>query len=459
MGLQGGTKWRDSDIASFPEWKKVLHLEVAAERRRSYEQAILGFLHDCKTRHSLASVRAAKAYIHACEAQGQSREKSVRESLRWFFLRANIEAKANESGNPSVAPVTPDEKALGEPPPTGSVAGAGSSLRDHAPAAGKDLGGADWERDLISAIRCKSFLWRTEQTYRGWAARFARFLLPRSPYAASGEDVAAFLTKLAVESRASPSTQKQALNALVFFLQEGLHRDLGEFDFRRARSRQRIPTVLTATECERVFAQLTGTMRLMAELTYGTGVRLMELLRLRVHHIDFERGQLKVYAGKGDKDRLTVLPDSLKTKLQAHMESLKVLYEEDRRDRLPGVWLPEGLARKYSNAGTSWLWQWLFPSRELMNDPDSNTKRRHHVLDGTFQNAVRNAAARAGLTKRVTPHVFRHSFATHLLEAGTDIRTVQELLGHESVETTQIYLHVMKKPGVGVRSPLDAIAR
>jgi len=328
---------------------------------------------------------------------------------------------------------------------------------DHAPVAKSDLGGADWERDLIVAIRNKGFLWRTEQTYRMWASRFAEHMQPKSPYAAAGDDVAAFLSKLAVEKRASPSTQKQALNALVFFLQEGLKQDLGQFDFRRARSRQSIPTVLTPAECRRVFEGLTDTTRLMAELMYGTGLRLMELLRLRVHHLDFERGQLKVFAGKGNKDRLTVLPELLQTRLRAHLEKLKRLYEKDRAEELPGVWLPEGLDRKYANAGTSWLWQWFFPSRELMLDPVTKIRRRHHVLEGTFQNAIRAAAAKAGLTKRVTPHVLRHSFATHLLETGTDIRTLQELLGHQSVETTQIYTHVMQKPGLGVKSPFDTL--
>ena len=176
---------------------------------------------------------------------------------------------------------------------------------------------------------------------------------------------------------------------------------------------------------------------------------------LRIHHLDLARGQVKIYAGKGDKDRLTVLPESLRPKLQAHTERLGVLFKADRQAGLPGVWLPEGLARKYAKAGESWEWQWLFPSRELALDPATKIHRRHHVLDGTFQNAIRQAARAAGIAKRVTPHVLCHSFATHLLESGTDIRTVQDLLGHESVETTQIYTHVMVKPGLGVRSPLD----
>ena len=318
-----------------------------------------------------------------------------------------------------------------------------------------DLGGADWERDLIVAVRRKGLLWRTEQTYRGWAARFAEFLAPRSPYAGTGDDVARFLSMLAVEQRASASTQRQALNAIVFLMHEGLRRDLGTFDFQRARARQKIPTVLTREECRRLFAQLSGTNRLMAELMYGAGLRLMELLRLRVHHLDLERGQLHIYAGKGNKDRLTVLPESLRGKLDEHLEKLKGLFAADRDAELPGVWLPEGLDRKFGKAGETWKWQWLFPSRELMRDPESGAQRRHHVLEGTFQNAVRAAAEAAKILKRVTPHVLRHSFATHLLEGGADIRTVQELLGHQSVETTQIYTHVLNKPGVGVRSPLD----
>jgi integron integrase len=323
------------------------------------------------------------------------------------------------------------------------------------PAAAGDLGDTDWERALIGAIRRKGFLWRTEQTYRGWAKRFAEFLSPKSPGAAGGDDVAAFLSALAVEQRAAPSTQKQALNALVFFMQEGLRVDLGEMDFRRARARVRMPTVLSKAEVRAMLERLPRGYRLMAEVMYGGGLRLMELLRLRVHHLDLARGQIKVHGGKGDKDRVTVLPEVLQEKLKAHLERLREIYAEDRAAGAPGVWLPEGLARKYARAGETWEWQWLWPSREFMREPETGLRRRHHILDGTFQNAVRKAGQEAGLNKRVTPHVLRHSFATHLLESGTDIRTVQELLGHESVETTQIYTHVMQKPGLGVRSPLD----
>jgi integron integrase len=327
------------------------------------------------------------------------------------------------------------------------------------PPAARDLGGPDWERALIKAARERGFLWRTEETYRAWATRFARFITPRSPHAATAEDVAAFLSELAVKLRASPSTQKQALNALVFLMQEALHRELGEIDFHRARPRERVPTVLSAEECHRLFTAMSGTHRLMAELAYGAGLRLMELIRLRVHHLDLDRGRLQVMGGKGDKDRVTVLPQKLIPLLRAGLQELRGLWEQDRADKLPGVWLPEGLARKYPKAGESWEWQWLFPSRETSIDPATGVRRRHHLTDSSFQRMVLAAARRAKLTKRVTPHVLRHSFATHLLEGGADIRTVQELLGHASVETTQIYTHVMQKPGLGVRSPLDAASR
>lgn len=183
----------------------------------------------------------------------------------------------------------------------------------------------------------------------------------------------------------------------------------------------------------------------------------MELLRLRVHHLDLSRGQVQVYQGKGDKHRVTILPASLVEPLTQHLTRLRTLHQEDRAAKRPGVWLPEGLARKYAKAGESWNWQWLFASRELSVDPATGIMRRHHVTDSTFQRAIAKAAMDAGIDKRVTPHVLRHSFATHLLESGTDIRTVQDLLGHESVETTQIYTHVMQKPGLGVRSPLDLL--
>jgi integron integrase len=274
---------------------------------------------------------------------------------------------------------------------------------------------------------------------------------------AAGEiELREFLSDLATRQRAAAATQKQALNALVFLMREALGKVLEDFgDYARARNVKRLPVVLSRVECQELLGALEATPRLMAELMYGSGARLMELLRLRVKDVDVERRQLVIRAGKGGKDRVTVLPDVLKERLLAHRERLRQLHAEDEATGAPGVWLPEGLDRKYPNAGKSWEWQWFFPSRERSKDPQTGLLRRHHVLDATFQNAIRKAALRAGLNKRVSPHVLRHSFATHLLESGTDIRTLQELLGHKNVMTTQIYTHVMAKPGIGVRSPLD----
>jgi integron integrase len=254
------------------------------------------------------------------------------------------------------------------------------------------------------------------------------------------------------------ATQKQALNALVFLFREGLARDAGDLSgFQLSGRGPRIPTVLKREECQKLFEAMQGTSQLMAELMYGSGLRLIELLRLRVKDLDIERLQVVVRGGKGDKDRVTVLPEKLVERLRAHRDRLRILHQEDRAANLAGVWLPEALERKYPGAGISWEWSWFFPSRQLSLDPHAGVQRRHHVLEDSFQLAVRTAARQAGLNKRITPHVLRHSFATHLLEGGSDIRTVQDLLGHVDVATTQIYTHVMKRPGLGVRSPYDEL--
>lgn len=420
----------------FPEWSEVLtQTALTAGEQAEHRREILRFLHHCKQRHAAATVALAKAWLEAREG---AHEPAARQALRWFFQAAKRRAGGDSRG----ASRTVEKREV-------------HRQRDTPPAAKEDQGGADWERDLIRAARTKGFLWRTEQTYREWGTRFAQFLAPRSPYAAGAEEVAAFLTQLAVEQRAAPSTQKQALNAIVFLMREGLGRELGEIEFERARPKRRLPVVLSRAECARLFAEMEGTGRLMAELAYGAGLRLMELLRLRVQDLDLERNLLTVRGGKGDKDRVTVLPEKLKEALARQLGRLRELHAADRAAGLPGVWLPEGLARKYQRAGERWEWQWVFPSRETSVDPVSKVRRRHHVVDTTFQRILKQAADRAGLDKRVSPHVLRHSFATHLLEGGTDIRTLQELLGHAKLETTQIYTHVTKKPGLGVRSPLD----
>lgn len=311
---------------------------------------------------------------------------------------------------------------------------------------------------MIERLRLAHYSWRTEQTYREWAWRLDRFVGRRGAEGATAEDVKEFLTKLAVKGRVSVSTQKQALNALVFLFREALGRDLGDLTgYELSRRPARVPTVMTRQECQRLFDQLEGTARLMAQLMYGSGLRLTELLRLRVKDLDLDRQQLFVRSGKGDKDRVTVIPEKLVPALREHRDRLRGLHEKDRTRKVAGVWLPEALERKYPGAGISWEWFWFFPSRQLMRDPHSGWYRRHHVLDATFQHAIRQATKAARLNKRVTPHTLRHSFATHLLDDGADIRSVQDLLGHADVATTQLYTHVMQRPGLGVRSPFDMI--
>lgn len=439
---------------SFPDWNEALRQAAFSPPiKAAYAREIITFLRHCKTSHAVATTELAKSYLGWRETQSKG---PAREALRWFYREGRRRAGREPDGADAGGRETAMEAATtdaGFDPEVGRV-----RLRPmQPPTAASDLGSSPWEAELIKAMRERGFLWRTEQTYREWAVRFARFIAPRSPQTATGEEVAGFLSALAVQGRASPAAQKQALNALVFFMQEALHRDLGRMDFRRAHPKRRLPTVLAVSEIKSLFAQMDGTGRLMAELAYGAGLRLLELLRLRVHHVDLERRRLQVFAGKGDKDRATVLPEKLIPVLRGQLTRVRKLWEADRAAGVPGVWLPEGLDKKYPKAGVSWEWQWLFPSRELGVDPAGGIRRRHHVSDSYFQRVLKIAAMAAKIDKRVTPHVLRHSFATHLLESGADIRTVQELLGHESVETTQIYTHVMQRPGLGVRSPLDSL--
>lgn len=436
---------------SFPDWKGVLtHSNLNPTLKFFHAREIISFLHHCKKMHSPASVASIRQWLAIRETPTDG---PAHVALRWFYQEAQRKGEERSSpaasGNVDGTSFTPAHAHLPVPK---------RSLRPMEPMpAAQDQGGPDWERALVETMRVRGLLWRTEVTYRAWGKRFAKFIAPKSPYAASGDEVGAFLTDLAVHNRASPSSQRQALNALVFLMQESLGRALGEMDFKRACPKKRMPIILTQEECQRIFHQMEGTTLLMAQLMYGSGVRLMELLRLRVQHVDISRGQLTVKAGKGDKDRITIIPQSLNAALTRQLDRLRQLHAEDRKAGMPAVWLPDGLERKFKRAGERWEWQWFFPSREAGFDSTTGITRRHHTLDGAFQEAVRRAGAKAGINKRVTPHVFRHCFATHLLESGADIRTVQDLLGHSSVETTQIYTHVMKKPGLGVRSPLDTL--
>jgi integron integrase len=309
---------------------------------------------------------------------------------------------------------------------------------------------------LRTQMRTLHYSLRTEQTYEQWIKRFFIFHQMKSPEEVGDECAKEYLEFLAVDRQISASTQNQALNALVFLYKNILGEPLTEMgDFTRAKRPQRLPVVLSVAETERLLAQLTDVKGLMAGLLYGSGLRLMECLRLRVQDLDFDHSQIVVRDGKGQKDRVTVLPRRYEQQLREHLASVKEQHDKDLASGGGSVYLWPALERKYPKASKEWIWQYVFPSEQLSADPRSRKVRRHHLHESLLQKAVKDAAAKAGLTKRVSCHVLRHSFATHLLESGSDIRTVQELLGHSDVSTTMIYTHVLNRPGIGVKSPAD----
>lgn len=312
---------------------------------------------------------------------------------------------------------------------------------------------------LRERIRARHYSLRTEQAYVHWAKRFILYHHKRHPKEMGAAEVEAFLSHLANEGGVSASTHQQALSALLFLYKDALAIDLPWLDnLTRPKKPARLPSVLTRSEVMRVFAHLQGTHLLMARLLYGTGMRLMECARLRVKDVEFERGEILIRDGKGGKDRVTMLPASLKDELQGHLARIKTLWKQDRDKNAPGVYLPDALERKYPNAGKEWGWFWVFPSRVLSTDPRSGITRRHHSHEQALQRAIKRAVGLAGIAKPASTHTLRHSFATHLLQAGYDIRTVQELLGHKDVATTMIYTHVLNKGGRGVVSPLDQVS-
>jgi len=310
----------------------------------------------------------------------------------------------------------------------------------------------DQVRDVL---RLKHYALRTEEAYVDWIRRFILFHHKRHPREMGAAEITAFLTHLAVVDNVAASTQNQALAALLFLYREVLQQDIGPVEPVRAKKPQRLPVVLTREEVRQVLNQMQGTHKLMAKLLYGTGMRLMECVRLRVKDVDFARREILVRDGKGEKDRVTMLPESIIPALQAHLERVRQLHQRDLADGYGAVYLPYALERKYPNAAREWGWQYVFPASRISADPRTGAKRRHHTDESGLQKAVRAAAKAAGIVKPVGPHTFRHSFATHLLESGQDIRTVQELLGHADVKTTMIYTHVLNRGPLGVRSPLD----
>jgi integron integrase len=330
-------------------------------------------------------------------------------------------------------------------------------FRDRALSKAEEKAGyGEFYRRFRSAMRVRHYSIRTERAYEQWIGRLLSFYKAKPADSIDADDIQRYLNYLAEERKVAASTQNQALNAIVFFFKEVLKREPGDFsDFVRAKRPQHIPEVLTRSEAESLLDAMSGVTQLMAGLLYGAGLRLMECIRLRVKDIDFEARRLTIRDGKGRKDRITMMPERFQHGLNQQLEQARALYEADLKKGVAGAYIWPGLDRKYPNAAKEWIWQYIFASNRLSVDPRSHTTRRHHVHASSLQKAVKNAAAKAGLSKRVTCQTLRHSFATHLLENGCDIRTVQELMGHSNVATTMIYTHVLNRPFISVKSPAD----
>ena len=320
----------------------------------------------------------------------------------------------------------------------------------------------DIMQEVRERLRVQHYSIRTEDTYCDWIKRYIKYhkmAVREELFKDKERKVEAFLTHLAVQGNVAPSTQNQALNALVYFYRHVLEQPLGDgIDAVRAEKKVRLPVVLTADEVRRVLVCMDGLPGVMARLIYGSGLRIMECVRLRVQDLDFEMKEITVRAGKGDKDRLTPMPASLVSGLRAHLDRVKILHEQDLAGGFGDVYMPHALERKYPSASKEWRWQYVFPAQGLSTDPRTGITRRHHVNEDTLGKALKQAALKCGLTKHVTPHTLRHSFATHMLLRGADIRSIQSLLGHRDVSTTMIYTHVLNRSGRGVMSPVDRMA-
>jgi integron integrase len=438
----------------------------------SYRVTLRWYLGWCHRRSVGCSAQSARDFIAWAQAEKHAKDwmvKRWREAIRWFFVTAKTQALGNVelcAIEPTAQAEHRQQAAVGR---AEALVAADETDRRRAMSADpyQSLNYTSAERmaastgdeaAILKVMRRRGLALNTERSYLRVYRDFMRYSGLRSGAEIDAPQLKAYLDYLAMERSVSSSTQKGALNALVFVAREVFELELGDIGaFVRAKNRKRIPVVMSKAETRLLFAQLTGEKLQMAQLQYAAGLRVSELMRLRIKDLDLERYQVVVRGGKGDKDRVAPLSGKLIDVLHQHLVSIRELFEQDLSSELPGVSLPESLARKYPNAGKEWRWQWLWPSREVSTDPRSGIRRRHHVMPQVYQAAVRQAGLRAALNKRVTTHTLRHSFATHLLEDGVDIRTVQDLLGHASVETTQIYTHVMQKPEVGIRSPLDSL--
>ena len=438
-------------LLRFPRWAEVLRdSDMPEDVKKSREITLRWYLGWCRKQGVGCSVDSAHAFVAWAQREKNAPSWMVEQwkvAIRWYFLEGKRQAQPIHVGK-SV------EKEIQE------QSNASRSKYDHSDSGEERLiaFSAD-EARILDLMRRRGMALRTERSYIRWYRDFLKQNGLGAGEQMTAASLKSYLSYLAMDRAVASSTQKSALNALVFIAREVFKIEIGEIgDFCRAKNRKRVPVVMSKVEIRKFFEQLNGGKLLMAQLQYASGLRVSELVRLRIKDMDFARNQVVVRSGKGGKDRVAPLPERLIGDLQTHLDGVQGMFEDDlSAENLAGVYLPEALARKHKNAGKDWRWQWVWPSRELSIDPRSGLRRRHHVLEKTYQATVRAAGIRAQLSKQITTHTLRHSFATHLLEDGVDIRTVQDLLGHKTIETTQIYLHVMQKPGAGVRSPLDSL--
>ena len=430
----------------FKNWEG--HLDSSgldAKRVLGHRITIRWYFSWCKRRGCAATSESAREFVSEITAAKQAAEWQVerwKDALRWLFANAPVKI-----------PIALHKKERNEGTHTNGAPKARHSRETESDGLPKE----PIER-ARAKLRLQGKAQATERSYLAWMRRFIEFRSQRPRAEDRQESLKCFLTDLVVRRGVSVATQKQALNACVYLLRDVYGLALGDFsDFERARGKKHLPVVLSRNEVSKLFDCISVRYRTMARLQYATGLRRSELVRLRVKDLDLERGQIQVRGGKGDKDRVVPLPACLEEEIRQQLNHARALWEADRRAGAAGVALPrEGLQRKFSTQAEAWEWFWLWPAEQESVDPRSQVRRRHHIHPDVYLNQFRPAKERAGISKRVTTHVLRHCFATHLLEQGTDIRTVQDLLGHKDVSTTQVYLHVMAKPGSALPTPLAA---
>ncbi len=430
------------DLQPFEEYVRRRGL-VDERHLPYYRNWILRFLHSGFDRGKLAARDLLECFSDQLSRDAALEDWQIRQAMRAVELYLNVYLP----------------QATGAEPGAGGGDGAVPQEPTRDRAAGTAVEQSEWEalRQMKELLKLRHYSPRTLQTYEMWVKQFFRYAGSRQMESNAPDTVRAWLSHLATKRKVAASTQNQAFNALIFLFRETLKTDLPDIASVRAKRGPRLPVVLTPEETQKLLSCTGGTIGLMLRLTYGGGLRVSETVRLRVQDLDFGHGSLMVRSGKGDKDRVTMLPESLVPQLKTHLERVRALHELDLSTGCGAVWLPGALARKYPNAPREWKWQYAFPAASLSVDPECATTRRHHVREQVLQRALKIAAGTADIPKRATVHTLRHSFATHLLMQGVNIREVQELLGHKNVETTMVYTHVVKEMSARPKSPLDLL--